>query len=494
MKKWYSALSIRKKLMLVFVSCSFLVLAMNVLVWNNMNRMNERLDSVYGSNVSLNDLQAELESVQMNMKAYLDQKTSETMEAYYLAWSDYDTLIGELNQEVTNSDSKLMEKNIHHLSQCYLAVADDAVEAKRGRKVEQYKTSYEEATRLYMYIQTYIYSLNNEQFKNNSEQFHILSGTMHYLEYMNIIILLVLMIFEAVVVGFSSRQITAPLSQLSSAAGAVAEGNFDVPLPEAPGKDEVGSVIRAFNKMVGSVKRHIVELRQSMEVQARMREQELEMESNLKDAKLKYLQAQINPHFLFNTLNAGAQLAMIEGASMSYDYIQNMADFFRYVLKGMEEVTLRDELQLIDNYIYILNVRFDGEIHYTKQVDESLVSLKMPGMILQPIVENSVNYGIRDVEWEKRIELEVTGMDAMVCICVRDNGVGISQEKIDMIMEGRTGISSAGDSNGVGMANVKNRLELYYGREEVLSINCLGENIGTEVMLYLPADGGRENV
>lgn len=494
MSKWYSALSIRRKLMLVFVSCSFLVLAMNVLVWNNMNRMNDRLDSVYGSNVSLNDLQAELESVQINMKAYLDQKTSETMEAYYSAWADYAALIGELNDEVTNSDSKLMEKNIRHLSEHYLTVADDAVEAKRGRNVERYKTAYEEATQLYTYIQTYIYSLNNEQFKNNSQQFHILSGTMHYLQYMNIIILMVLMIFEAVVVGYSSRQITAPLSQLSRAAGAVAEGDFDVPLPEAPGKDEVGSVIRAFNKMVGSVKRHIVELRQSMEVQARLREQELEMETSLKDAQLKYLQAQINPHFLFNTLNAGAQLAMIEGAPMSYDYIQNMADFFRYVLKGMEEVTLRDELKLIDNYIYILNVRFDGEIHYSKQVDEDLVQFKMPGMILQPIVENSVNYGIRDVEWEKRIELEVTGMDGMVCVCVRDNGVGISQEKIDMIMEGKADIGRRGDSNGVGMANVKNRLELYYGRDEVLSINCLGENIGTEVMLYLPLDGGKENV
>lgn len=95
------------------------------------------------------------------------------------------------------------------------------------------------------------------------------------------------------------------------------------------------------------------------------------MEAHLKDAKLKYLQAQINPHFLFNTLNAGAQLAMMEGADKTYQYVQNVADFFRYNVKRDDEpVTLSNEIELVDNYIYILNVRFSGEIKYRKNIDE----------------------------------------------------------------------------------------------------------------------------
>ena len=133
-----------------------------------------------------------------------------------------------------------------------------------------------------------------------------------------------------------------------------------------------------------------------MEIQQSLKEKELMMEAHLKDAQLKYLQAQINPHFLFNTLNAGAQLAMMEGADRTYDYVQNVAEFFRYnVKKGNETVTVREEIELVDNYIYILNVRFSGEIHYEKKIEESLLSIQMPGMILQPVVENCVNHGIR---------------------------------------------------------------------------------------------------
>ena len=121
------------------------------------------------------------------------------------------------------------------------------------------------------------------------------------------------------------------------------------------------------------------------------------METHLKDAQLKYLQAQINPHFLFNSLNAGAQLAMMESADRTYDYIQNMAAFFRYnIKKDHDEVTLEEEIRLVDNYIYILNVRFSGEIHFEKKVDESLLGVHIPSMLLQPIVENSVLHGIAE--------------------------------------------------------------------------------------------------
>ena len=104
-----------------------------------------------------------------------------------------------------------------------------------------------------------------------------------------------------------------------------------------------------------------------------------------------------------NTLNAGAQLAMMEGADRTYEYVQNVAEFFRYnVKKSNDIVTVREELELVDHYIYILNVRFSGDIHYGKEIEEDLLDSCMPSMILQPIVENSVNHGIRDERRGKR--------------------------------------------------------------------------------------------
>lgn len=494
MKQEYSKMSIRRKIIVVFVFCFLVFFGINIFVYATMKFANGKIEALYGSNVSLNDLQDGLDRVQDTMKEYLDQKTSESMEAYYRAQTDYLELIGQLNQVATNQENRLMEKNIYNLSRNYLDKTDEAVQAKRGRNVERYKNAYEEATRLNGYIETYIYSLNNEQFRNNSMQYENLTAILQKSEALNLCVLAIVVVIASIFINYSIRGILAPLSDLGSAANMVAAGNFDVPLPESESRDEVGSVIRAFNKMVESVRRYIDELKKSMEIQSRMREQELEMENNLKDAQLKYLQAQISPHFLFNTLNAGAQLAMIEGAEKSYNYIQNVAEFFRYSLKSGEDSTLGQELELVDHYIYILNVRFAGEIHYTVKVDHpELTELHIPSMTLQPIVENSVNYGVRDVEWEKHIELEVTQMDDMVCICIRDNGIGIEEEKIQMIMEGRQVPTTRKDSNGVGMANVRKRLMLYYGTEDVLAIHCMGHNVGTEVLLYLPYERDVEN-
>lgn len=110
----------------------------------------------------------------------------------------------------------------------------------------------------------------------------------------------------------------------------------------------------------------------------------------------------------------------------------------------------------------------------------------MPGMILQPIVENSVNYGIRDIDWEGRIELSATREKEYVCISIRDNGIGMSQEKIDQILSGQLKEEEPSKkSNGVGLYNVIQRLRMFYNKEDVIEITSIGRNMGTEVAIKL---------
>ena len=212
------------------------------------------------------------------------------------------------------------------------------------------------------------------------------------------------------------------------------------------------------------------------------------METHLKDAQLKYLRAQINPHFLFNTLNAGAQLAMMEGADRTYEYVQTVADFFRYNVKKQDElVSIENEVDLVDNYIRILNVRFSGDIHYDRQTDKRLMKLKMPGMILQPIVENAVNHGIREMGDKGHIQLKVFKDEDRVYISVKDNGKGMSREDIDKLLGGEWKYEEKkGDSNGIGMDNVIARLKLFSERDDVIDIVSEGEGKGTEVIINLP--------
>lgn len=146
-----------------------------------------------------------------------------------------------------------------------------------------------------------------------------------------------------------------------------------------------------------------------------------------------------------------------------------------------------EELEAVDNYIYILNVRFAGDIHFSKEVDESLENVRMPSMILQPVVENAVNHGIRDIEWEGKIHLTVTGDADYIRISVNDNGKGMTQEQIEGVLSGnREHRNEEGDSTGIGMNNVISRLELYYEESGLMEINSEGEGKGTEAVIYIP--------
>ena len=142
----------------------------------------------------------------------------------------------------------------------------------------------------------------------------------------------------------------------------------------------------------------------------------------------------------------------------------------------------------MDHYIYILNVRFSGDIHYEKDISEDLLECSMPSMILQPIVENCVNHGIREMNGEGKICLKVYhDREDMLGISIRDNGIGMEQDTIEKILSGNYHAEQqTSGSNGIAMGNVIARLRLFTQNENVMEIQSEGKNRGTEVILYLP--------
>ncbi len=482
------SMSLRKKMIIAFCLPTIMLFTVNLMLYIGTNKMMGSLNAVYASNNSLNILSDTLDNVQTAMTGYLDTKTSDSLEQYYTYEQDYNNLVNELDDTNAANRNKVMERNIKRMSQKYLQLTNQAVESKRGGNVEKYKSIFEEASRLHGYISNNIYSLNNEQFVNNSKSFGTVMSAMQSLEGINVITLIVIGFGNVVFVVLIASTISEPLIRLSQTANRVSKGDFNVELLPENAQDEIGVVTATFNKMVVSIREYIKKLTESMETERRLKENELIMENHVKDAELKYLQSQINPHFLFNTLNAGAQLAMMEGADRTSNYMQRVADFFRYnIKKNKDVVTLREEIELVDIYIYIINVRFAGEISFTKDVDESLLDVKIPSMILQPIVENSINYGVRNIEWSKKINLSVYALEDYICVSVKDNGIGMTQETIEQVLEGTyQGNPKRSDSNGVGLDNCIERLNIFYEKDDVLDIISEGKNKGTETILYLP--------
>ena len=485
--RWNNA-SMQMKLTISFTFTLVIILIMNIFMYMNVNTLTARVEAVYASNVNLNELSESLAKVQEATKNYLDTKGSDALNAYYRADQDYRNLLSDLNTGTTNNQLEIMEKNIRAQSEAYLDTVYETIQAKRGRNVEKYKAHYDEATVIYQDIQNCIYSLNNEQFKSNSMTYTLLLSSLRYMEVISTIILISIGCINLVMIFMLTRSMTKPLMNLSIAANEVAVGNFNVEITDTGTSDEIGIVSKAFQKMIASIQTYILEIRNSMERESELKQKELTMTNRMREAELMTLQAQINPHFLFNTLNAGAQLAMMEGADKTTEFIENMADFFRYNIKKMnQDATIEEEVRLVDNYIYILNVRFTGEIHYSKDVDESILDVKIPSMILQPIVENAVNYGIRDIDWDGRIELNVYSRDGFAYISIWDNGAGMTQEKIYQILNGELKqVDLKSNSNGIGMGNVIERLKLYTGREDVMEIKSEGLGKGTEFIIKVP--------
>ncbi len=479
---------LQDKIISICVVSNLIIFIVNIFLILGINSMTKDMEMVYQDNRSLNELSESLARVQDSMTVYLSSKTSESLEEYYRSAQSFSDLCDSLNDSVTDLSFSRMERNIKYMSQNYLDEVAQTIESKRGRNVEKYRAFYESSTRLYEDIDDYITSFNVELFVVNSENYMALLAAFHRFEVIAVTVMTLIMVGNVLIITSFVKTMIMPLRNLADSANEVSDGNFDASIPPVLYHDEVGIVISAFGKMVVSIKDYIERLKESMEKERQMQEKELMMEAHLKDAQLKYLQAQINPHFLFNTLNAGAQLAMMEGADRTYEYVQTVADFFRYNVQSQKrDVTIREEVTLVDNYIQILNVRFSGDIGYEKQVDERLLDYVMPSMILQPIVENAVNHGIREMAGEGRITLRIYREDSNVCISIGDNGKGISQETIDQLLSGSfSHIEDSYDNNGIGMDNVISRVRLFAGNDDALDIISHGENKGCEVVIRFP--------
>lgn len=498
--------SIQSRLVLVMAVMMLFILFVNLYVFRQSSVMVRKIDAVFVSNSSIVEFTDTLDDVRASAYGYLSTRASSSLEDFYRYEQKLQELSGAFNSVTTSNEMLMLEKNIRNMTDSYIEACEKAIQAKRGRNVEEYRNDYEQSERLYGYINTYLYTLNSRRFEQNSTNYQMLQRAMNVLEAASLVMILVAFLLALFLGVMTTRAMIGPLRELSVAADRVAGGDFSAEIAPSESGDEIGVVTNAFRKMLESIREYIERQRSSMEKEALMKENELSMEARMKEAQLKFLQAQINPHFLFNSLNAGSQLAAMEGANRTQDFLQRMADFFRYnVQKTGSDTTLLEEIHSVENYIYILNVRFAGDIHFERILDPSIPcgEIRVPPMILQPLVENAVQHGIHDDHENGRIWLyvEVAGQEEnldfpAIRVTVSDNGAGMTQQQIERIMSmgSETGPAhrealaerEMQDSSGIAMENVMSRLRLYYGRDGLFRIWSNGPGEGTEAVVFLP--------
>lgn len=480
------AYSIRERLFYSFFLTAALMCVMVLYSFIAINSIALSISRAYKTNVSISEFQNALSMVESSMENYISLKTFESIENYYSWRGKLDTLSLDFHVPLSKDPILLREYKMRRLMESFLEYADNAVYARRGNNLSGYMASYATALRYYGYLSDAVVDLNAHYFQRNVADYNLIFQDTELIELISMLLLASVIGVNFLLVYILIDRITVPLVDLSNAANQLAAGNFYVEVRKVHSDDELGAINRAFDRMTVSIREYIETIREQALTESRLRQQELEMRELYKDAQLKTLQAQINPHFLFNTLNAGAQLAMMEGADNTCTFIEKTADFFRYNIQNMNKDTiLSEELGLVDNYMYIMKVRFADRVDYVKDIRAGNLDLPMPSMVLQPLVENAIKHGISEMKSGGRITLRVFEEDGTLTIEVSDNGIGMASDARDRLLFGsyfyENGAASPAQtpSVGIGMINVITRLRVFFGDKDIFDIRSNDPEPGT---------------
>lgn len=236
-------------------------------------------------------------------------------------------------------------------------------------------------------------------------------------------------------------------------------------------------------ELLSSISYQLVEIEQRYHSQRRLAQElktKADMTELLRQTELQALQSQINPHFLFNTLNAIANLALLENAPQTREMVYTLSELMRYALRSASHmVTIREEIAHVKNYLLIQRTRFHDRLESSVQVDPEIMRVPLPPLTLQPLVENAVVHAFKEHK-SGQITLIARRQDSRCVIQIHDNGMGMTEEKVQKIL-----LDSEHPSAGIGIRNVRRRLQHHFGKESSFEITSTwGE--GTTVCLKVP--------
>lgn len=268
---------------------------------------------------------------------------------------------------------------------------------------------------------------------------------------------------------FISRSITARVRFLAKRMKEIQFDNY-APISNITGNDEVTDLTRSYNFMLNKINDHV--------------ESQYQLGITLKNSELKALQAQINPHFLYNTLDLLHWLAEDYGADEISEIVSLLSSFYKLSLsKGVDVISVKDAIQQIEVYVKLQNFRFGDSIKLEIQLSQEIYELSILKLLLQPIVENSIIHGILEKEppaGTVSIKGYITGDD--LNIRISDNGIGMTRKQINQLID----LSHPNTANGYGIKNVIERIRLYYGSQYGLTYESQPGQ-GTTVLVKIPS-------
>ncbi|GKU84481.1 sensor histidine kinase [Niallia sp. NCCP-28] len=282
---------------------------------------------------------------------------------------------------------------------------------------------------------------------------------------------LVIVLITTMIISF---KITAPIKVLIDNMKKVEKGEFKADF-DSLGNDEIGKLGEHFKLMIAKINELID------------REYKLEIEN--KASQLRVLRSQINPHFLYNSLQSIGTLALKSKATQVYSLLTALSSIMRYSMNMKEDIVpLTAEIKHVKSYLLLQKQRFDDQFNFDISIDKEGTELFIPKMILQPIVENTFKHGFLEHKADSYIYIEVLVKDQQIICTVKDNGNGINEQELKIIrQELETGSSAKKGRESIGLKNIHDRLAIYYKNQAEMTIESI-ENEGFTVRICMPKD------
>lgn len=289
-------------------------------------------------------------------------------------------------------------------------------------------------------------------------------------EAQQVYVLLALLMTGIVVIVSSviSRSITKPIKELRNSMQKVQEGNFSVEV-EAASHNEIGSLGRSFNIMTEKIKELVI--------------QNISEQKEKRKLEMKALQSQINPHFLYNTLDSIIWMAQGKKTEDVVTMTSSLAHLLRQSLSGEEDVSLEQEMKYVESYLIIQKMRYQDKLEFSLDMEASVGHTRIPKLVLQPLVENAIYHGLKYKEEKGKLFIKAYEQGNDVAVEIADNGVGMNDETLSHIFDKH---KVNYQSNGIGVYNVQRRLKLAFGSAYGLTYDSV-EGEGTMVTVLIPS-------
>ncbi|MBT2755563.1 sensor histidine kinase [Mesobacillus foraminis] len=287
-------------------------------------------------------------------------------------------------------------------------------------------------------------------------------------------VVIIFLILTAILLSYSFMQnYSKRINNIVSTIRLVEKGNLDARVPESKQQDELSRIATNMNSMLNELNNYI--------------EQFYLLNMKQQQAELKALQAQINPHFLFNTLEAIRMVAILEGSKTSSKMIFHLSKLFRYSLESKDIIPFYTEMEYVKQYLTLMQFKHPDKLKITLDIPGDVEQTPVQKLILQPIIENYFVHGFKKDRSDNELIICAANLGEKIEISIEDNGKGMSEDELTNLVQYING-EEGDEMKSIGLRNIHQRLKLRYGNQFGLSVKS-SKNTGTRVTLSLPVDG-----